>query len=217
MSRPADAVKTNARPLVLALGFVLLAFVVAAPSLRGPFISDDVLYLESNPVLALPFAQALPKVLDRAVLRQLDAAPSSVPARRVARLRHEPAALSRRERAAARARGARDGGGRSTHRAVTPGGDRRRDAVPDPSGGGRSRSGGSTSRRRCSRSASRSPRSNAGSRGSAIRVRVASRRRPRSARSRCSPSPPRSRCPRCSCSRRGRTARAAVCGAQRSI
>ena len=63
MSRPADAVKTNTRPLLLALVFVLLAFVVAAPGLRGPFISDDVLYLESNPVLALPFAQALPKVL----------------------------------------------------------------------------------------------------------------------------------------------------------
>ena len=63
MSRPVAGVKTSQRPLLLALAFMLLAFLVAAPSLRGPFISDDVLYLENNPVLALPLAQALPKLL----------------------------------------------------------------------------------------------------------------------------------------------------------
>jgi len=63
MSRPVAGVKMSQRPLLLAIAFLLLAFLVAAPSLRGPFISDDVLYLESNPVLALPLAQALPKVL----------------------------------------------------------------------------------------------------------------------------------------------------------
>ncbi len=63
MNRAVSGVKTKQQALLLAAAFVLLAFLVASPGLRGPFISDDVLYLENNPVLALPLAQALPKVL----------------------------------------------------------------------------------------------------------------------------------------------------------
>jgi hypothetical protein len=47
----------------LGLAFLAAAFVIYGPSLHGPFIGDDVLYLEHNPNLQLPIWQALPRVL----------------------------------------------------------------------------------------------------------------------------------------------------------
>jgi tetratricopeptide (TPR) repeat protein len=44
------------------LGAAVLALLVYAPSLPGPFVSDDVFYLETNPLLELPFGAALAKL-----------------------------------------------------------------------------------------------------------------------------------------------------------
>jgi tetratricopeptide (TPR) repeat protein len=46
----------------LVLGACALALLLHRPGFGGPFISDDVLYLEHNPALALPLAAALRKV-----------------------------------------------------------------------------------------------------------------------------------------------------------
>ncbi len=43
---------------------VAVAFCVYAPSLRGGFVSDDLLYIEDNPLLRLPAAEALPRLAD---------------------------------------------------------------------------------------------------------------------------------------------------------
>jgi hypothetical protein len=46
----------------LALGACALTLLLHRPGFGGPFISDDVLYIEHNPALALPIAAALRKV-----------------------------------------------------------------------------------------------------------------------------------------------------------
>lgn len=69
MNAPGPAVKPEAPGLggrtllAAALLFTAAALLVYAPVLGAPFLSDDVLYLESNPTFALPFRAALRRVL----------------------------------------------------------------------------------------------------------------------------------------------------------
>jgi hypothetical protein len=46
----------------LAIGAIAVALLVHRPGFGGPFISDDVLYLEHNPALSLPLFEAIRKV-----------------------------------------------------------------------------------------------------------------------------------------------------------
>jgi hypothetical protein len=65
--RAGSPARPDAFPLAalvaLGLAFLATALVIYGPSLHGPFIGDDVLYLEHNPNLQLPIWQALPRVL----------------------------------------------------------------------------------------------------------------------------------------------------------
>jgi tetratricopeptide (TPR) repeat protein len=51
------------RALALALGFAAVSLALHRPGFGGPFISDDVLYLEHHPALSLPLHQALREVM----------------------------------------------------------------------------------------------------------------------------------------------------------
>ncbi|RIL02586.1 MAG: hypothetical protein DCC71_16190 [Proteobacteria bacterium] len=63
-----DAPREPARPLsrraraLLVLGACAVALLLHAPGFRGPFISDDVLYLEHDPTLSLPLLSALGRI-----------------------------------------------------------------------------------------------------------------------------------------------------------
>ena len=66
-SGPLDPAATDLRLswrvwIGLALGACAIALLLHAPGFGGPFISDDVLYLEHNPAFSLPLAAALRKV-----------------------------------------------------------------------------------------------------------------------------------------------------------
>ena len=52
------------RVILLGIAFSALALAIYAPSYRGPFVSDDYLYLEHNETLALPLGDALPRTLE---------------------------------------------------------------------------------------------------------------------------------------------------------
>jgi tetratricopeptide (TPR) repeat protein len=62
-SEGASGLRAEAWGALVAISFATLAFALYAPSLAGPFLSDDVLYLEHNEALALPLARALRLVL----------------------------------------------------------------------------------------------------------------------------------------------------------
>ena len=63
MSGVPASVKSNARQgFALAGLFVVLALLLHQPGFRGPFISDDLFYIEHNGALALPLGAALQKV-----------------------------------------------------------------------------------------------------------------------------------------------------------
>lgn len=57
--KPAVAGAAARHGILLGLAFAAAALLVYAPSLPGPLVSDDVLYLEHNGALALPFGAAL--------------------------------------------------------------------------------------------------------------------------------------------------------------
>jgi tetratricopeptide (TPR) repeat protein len=61
--KAAGAGSPRLRAGLLALAFAALAFALYAPSLPGPFVSDDVLYLEHNEALARPLGPALRQIL----------------------------------------------------------------------------------------------------------------------------------------------------------
>ncbi len=63
MSGAAESVKSSAAAtLALAGIFVAVALLLHGPGFRGPFISDDLLYLEYNEALSLPLGEAIGKV-----------------------------------------------------------------------------------------------------------------------------------------------------------
>lgn len=67
MSARPPAVKPRAaswrRAILLGIAFAVLSLAIYAPSYRGPFVSDDYLYLEHNEALALPLGAALHRIL----------------------------------------------------------------------------------------------------------------------------------------------------------
>jgi len=68
VSAGSPAVKPRAasgrRVILLGIAFTAISLAIYAPSYRGPFVSDDYLYLEHNESLALPLGAALPRTAE---------------------------------------------------------------------------------------------------------------------------------------------------------